>query len=110
MLKNDDEHGEITRSTVRENCNPALSRFQEATLGQGQIEQTFLDFIDASHLVAVKWNTGPIDLTVCEESDYPVRVVVATRVPGAQVQSKFTMKSFAFTCPRSLRSSFLTYA
>ncbi|KAI2791487.1 hypothetical protein POX_c04348 [Penicillium oxalicum] len=83
---NDDEHGEITRSTVRENCNPALSRFQEATLGQGQIEQTFLDFIDASHLVAVKWNTGPIDLTVCEESDYPVRVVVATRVPGAQCE------------------------
>lgn len=109
MLKNDNELGGIVRTTLLKNCNPALSRFQEATLGQGQIEQNFLDFINASKFVAVKWNTCPIDLTVREEWDYPVRVVATTRVPGDQVESRLTITPLAFACPLSFRSTILTY-
>lgn len=68
------------------NCNPDLSRFQEATLGQGQIEQNFLDFLEASNSVEVKWNTNPLNLTVSEGSNYPVRVNAQKRESDTQVR------------------------
>ncbi|CAI7668888.1 unnamed protein product [Penicillium bialowiezense] len=76
---NDCEPGGIQRRSLMNNCNPNLSRFQEATLGQGQIEQNFLDFLETSDSVEVKWNTKPLDLTISEGSDHPVRVNLQVR-------------------------------
>ncbi|KAJ5336907.1 uncharacterized protein N7506_004929 [Penicillium brevicompactum] len=81
---NDCEPGGIRRRSLMNNCNPDLSRFQEATLGQGQIEQNFLDFLEASNSVEVKWNTNPLNLTVSEGSNYPVRVNAQKRESDTQ--------------------------
>ncbi|KAJ5357910.1 hypothetical protein N7541_005068 [Penicillium brevicompactum] len=81
---NDCEPGGIRRRSLMNNCNPDLSRFQEATLGQGQIEQNFLDFIEASNSVEIKWNTNPLKLTVSEGSKYPVRVNAQMRESDTQ--------------------------
>ncbi|CAI7630645.1 unnamed protein product [Penicillium glandicola] len=76
---NDRELGGIQREALLNNCNPGLSHFQEATLGQGEIEQNFLDFIESSNSVSVKWNTCPIDLMLCKASDHPVKLDIETR-------------------------------
>lgn len=84
--KDDSQPGGIQRGALLNNCNPGLSHFQEATLGQAQIEQNFLDFIDTSNSVQVKWNTCPIDLTLREGSDHPVGMEIETCISGTEVR------------------------
>lgn len=86
LRKDDGEPGGIQRGALLNNCNPGLSHFQEATLGQAQIEQKFLDFIDTSNSVQIKWNTCPVDLTLCEASDSPVRVDIESCISGTEVR------------------------
>ncbi|CDM35428.1 Aromatic-ring hydroxylase-like [Penicillium roqueforti FM164] len=88
---NDCESDGIQRQCISNNCTPGLSRFQEATLGQGQIEENFIDFIQESSSVEVKWNSYPVDLNMCEGSDYPVRVTVEMRT--SERETSYTVNS-----------------
>lgn len=54
--------GLICRDSVSGNSNPGLSRFQEATLGQGRIEEHLLKFIEGYSNVQIRWQTIPTSL------------------------------------------------
>ncbi|KAJ5709445.1 hypothetical protein N7493_010779 [Penicillium malachiteum] len=90
---NHQKSGGIKRGDLLNNCNPGLSRFQEATLGQGQIEQNFLDFIDSFESVSVKWNTCPTNLTIFESSEYPVQLMIQTRNSGMKEHINSTIRA-----------------
>lgn len=78
-MSNDTEGSGIKRDSVSNNCNPELSRYQEATLGQARIEQNFLGFINSRDSVEVRWNTSPTDLEILhKDSEHPVQVNVET--------------------------------
>ncbi|KAJ5766030.1 uncharacterized protein N7511_003646 [Penicillium nucicola] len=84
--KNDYESIGIQRTDLMYNCTPGLSKFQEATLGQGQIEESFIDFIEGSNSVEIKWKTHPVDLTINEGTDHPIQLVVETRTSESEAQ------------------------
>lgn len=69
------------------NTKPGLSRFQEATLGQGQIEQKIIDMINTHNSVEVRWNTTPFSLDIRDEkSSHPIEVKAKTKLPDSEVR------------------------
>ncbi|KAF9887315.1 hypothetical protein FE257_010310 [Aspergillus nanangensis] len=57
-------HGGISRDSVQANCTPGLSRFQEATLGQGRIEEHLLQFVGRHPNVHILWDTVPTSFII----------------------------------------------
>ncbi|KAJ5115005.1 Monooxygenase FAD-binding [Penicillium alfredii] len=89
-LWNETRDKKIEREGLLTNCNPGLSRYQESTLGQGEIEQHFLDFIQSHECVEVEWNTFPIDLNISQrDSSHPVELRIQTKISD----SKFTERT-----------------
>ncbi|KAJ6189132.1 2-polyprenyl-6-methoxyphenol hydroxylase [Penicillium mononematosum] len=75
--------GQIRRINVATNHNQGLSRYQEATLGQGKVEQQFLGFLQSHRNIDLKWGMTPISLNVDsvkpdDMSAYPVQVHLQT--------------------------------
>ncbi|CAG8909956.1 unnamed protein product [Penicillium egyptiacum] len=70
--------GQIRRTDVATNHNQRLSRYQEATLGHGRVEQHFLGLLQSHRNIELKWDTTPISLKVDsvkpdDMSAYPVQ-------------------------------------
>ncbi|KAJ5385000.1 Monooxygenase FAD-binding [Penicillium concentricum] len=84
-LWNELENGDIQRQTVLKNASRGLSRYQEATYGQGKIEETFLELLHSHSSVEVRWNTAPVKLDILQDStEYPVRVMIQTKQSNAE--------------------------
>ncbi|PWY71716.1 hypothetical protein BO70DRAFT_389570 [Aspergillus heteromorphus CBS 117.55] len=71
--------GYLRRDSVSPNHEPGLSRFQEATLGQGRIEEHLLNFVKQHSSVKIKWETVPISLKIsdgkCDDpGSYPIEM------------------------------------
>ncbi|CAG7933358.1 unnamed protein product [Penicillium olsonii] len=74
-LWNECANGGIEREIFLKNGDPTLSRYHEATLGQGQIEQAMLDFVQSKDSVNVLWNSNPVNLDIFQDKrSYPVQV------------------------------------
>ncbi|PYH95246.1 2-polyprenyl-6-methoxyphenol hydroxylase [Aspergillus ellipticus CBS 707.79] len=83
----------LRRDSVSPNHIPGLSRFQEATLGQGRIEEHLLNFVRPHANVEIEWETIPISLDISHDkaddlNGYPVELRTKSYVTEADEESR----------------------
>ncbi|KXG45467.1 Monooxygenase, FAD-binding [Penicillium griseofulvum] len=98
-LWNELENGDIQRQAQLNNVSPGLSRYQEATYGQGKLEEIFLQFLQSHSSVEVRWNTSPVKLDILQKcTDYPVRVMIQTKQADAECTSAVVNARYVVGC------------
>ncbi|KAJ5436044.1 Monooxygenase FAD-binding [Penicillium cf. griseofulvum] len=98
-LWNELENGGIQRQALLKNKSPGLSRYQEATYGQGKLEENFLQFLRSHSSVEVRWNTTPVKLDILQNcTDYPVRVMIQTKQANAECTLSMVNARYVIGC------------